>query len=77
MVMKQPAFDLDLDKHLNATLVVACDQCGHEIRHHLKSLAPDSVLACGCGAHYAVTQQYLARAQRRLDDIKSAYRVAA
>ena len=36
--MKQPRFDLDLDKHCNATVVIACGNCGSETRQHLRSL---------------------------------------
>lgn len=36
--------DLNLDKHLDATLVIECAVCGHEITHHFRSLEPDSVL---------------------------------
>lgn len=75
--MKPLSFDLDLDKHLNATLVVACTACGHEMRRHLKSTAPDTVLRCDCGHEATMTTQHLLAAQRRLASIKSAHQVAA
>ena len=73
--MKQQRFDIDLDKHYNATVVVACEECGHEIRHHLKSLHPDSVLRCHCGAHVSMSPLTVHQAERRVSEIKQSYRI--
>lgn len=75
--MKLPAFDLDIDKHNNATLVVACSECGHEQRRHLKSLNPDAVLRCDCGHEIQISASALQEAQRRHQAIKSAFQLAA
>ncbi|MBE9609796.1 hypothetical protein [Chitinilyticum piscinae] len=55
--------DVNIDKHLNATLVVECPECGHEITHHLKTLTPDSILPCTCGTRIGLSDQHLRRAQ--------------
>lgn len=73
--MKQPQFDIDLDKHYNATVVIACHTCGHEVRQHLKSLTPETKLRCSCGTDLSMTQTAVAQAQRRATEIKSSYRL--
>jgi len=73
--MKQPQFDIDLDKHYNATVVIACHACGRETRQHLKSLTPDTTLHCSCGADLSMTQSAVAQAQRRVTEIKASYRL--
>lgn len=76
--MKQAAYDLDFDKHMNATLVVACGECGHETRKRLKGLAPDHHFRCSeCGHHIVIPHQHLEWAQQRTEAIKAAYHVAA
>lgn len=74
--MKQMAFDLDFDKHYNASLVIACDQCGKETSKHLRSLAPDTVLRCSCGSDMQITSRHLSAAEKRQQQIKSSYRIA-
>ncbi|MFO1380522.1 MAG: hypothetical protein U1F63_09160 [Chitinivorax sp.] len=74
--MKQMAFDLDFDKHYNASLVIACDQCGKETSKHLRSLVPDTVLRCSCGSDMQITSQQLSAAEKRQQQIKSSYRLA-
>ncbi|MEQ6291100.1 hypothetical protein ACFPAG_10845 [Vogesella sp. GCM10023246] len=73
-MIKSPRFDIDLDKHYNATVVIACD-CGHETRHHLASLHPDKQLHCACGADISMPAAALDLAQRRTDALKASYRV--
>ncbi|MFC3626551.1 hypothetical protein ACFOKJ_10510 [Vogesella amnigena] len=73
-MMKSPRFDIDLDKHYNATVVIACD-CGHEVRHHLASLHPDKPLRCHCGADISMPAAALDLAQRRTEALKASYRV--
>lgn len=73
--MKQPNFDIDLDKHYNATVVIACQTCGKEARHHLKALSPDHSIRCQCGADLSLTPGHLLQAQRRVSEIKQAYRI--
>lgn len=76
--MKQAAYDLDFDKHNNATLVVACGTCGHETRKHLKGLEPDHSFDCGCcGESIVIGQQNLIWAQRRTDTIRASYGIGA
>ncbi|KZE34291.1 hypothetical protein EV683_10279 [Crenobacter luteus] len=70
-----PQFDIDLDKHYNATVVIACTECGHETRHHLKSLQPGSPMRCKCGADISMTDSAVALAQRRVAEIKQSYRL--
>mgnify|MGYP002133339748 CR=1 FL=1 len=53
--------DLNLDKHLDATLVIECPVCGHEITHHFRSLEPDSVLVCSQCAMLPATHCTLKR----------------
>ncbi len=72
---QQPRFDIDLDKHYNATLVVACDECGHETRLHLKNLTPDRAHRCQCGSTIAMSPGALLQAERQVNAIKAAYRV--
>jgi len=72
---QQPRFDIDLDKHYNATVVIACDDCGHERRLDLKALSPDVAVRCRCGAHMAFTPHAIIKAQQRVDRIKQEYRV--
>ncbi|WP_028454881.1 hypothetical protein [Chitinilyticum litopenaei] len=55
--------DLNIDKHHNATLVVECPACKHELTHHLKSLTPDHILPCTCGEQIGLSGHDLARAQ--------------
>ncbi|NWK77542.1 hypothetical protein [Aquitalea sp. LB_tupeE] len=74
--MKHPSFDIDLDKHYNATVVIACVECGHENRHHLKSLSPDHSLRCQCGSDISMTHTAMQAAQRRVSALKQAYRIA-
>lgn len=74
--MKQMAFDLDFDKHFNASLVVACEHCGKETTKALRSLAPDTVLRCSCGSDIQITSRHLIAADQRQRQIKSSYRIA-
>lgn len=74
--MKVPPFDIDLDKHYNATVVIACQQCGHETRQHLDSLAPDATLNCPCGTDISLRAAGLQAARQQADRIKTAYRVS-
>ncbi|MBP8812298.1 MAG: hypothetical protein KBE25_01865 [Laribacter sp.] len=56
--------DLNLDKHLDTTLVIECPVCGHEITHHFRSLEPDSVLVCSqCQHSVTVSEADLERAE--------------
>jgi DNA-directed RNA polymerase subunit RPC12/RpoP len=73
--MKLPSFDIDLDKHYNATVVIACMQCGHENRHHLKALSPDHTLRCQCGSDISMNSTAMLAAQRRVSELKQAYRI--
>ncbi len=75
--MKQMAFDLDFDKHYNASLVLACEHCGKETSKHLRSLAPDTVLRCSCGCDMQITSHQLTAANQRQRQIKAAYRIAS
>lgn len=72
---QQPRFDIDLDKHYNATVVIACDGCGHESRLNLKALSPDSAVRCRCGESIGLTPHGIIKARQRVDQIKQAYRV--
>ncbi|WP_054285191.1 hypothetical protein [Gulbenkiania mobilis] len=72
--MKQPRFDLDLDKHCNATVVIACGSCGSETRQHLRSLQPDHTLRCRCGADISLGAGALHRAQQQVAHLRVAYR---
>jgi len=72
---QQPRFDIDLDRHYNATVVIACDDCGHESRLNLKALSPDAAIRCRCGATIAMTPLAISKARQRVDLIKQAYRV--
>jgi len=74
--MKHPSFDIDLDKHYNATVVIACQACGHETRHHLKALSPDHSLRCRCGSDISMTNTAVLAAQRRVNELKQAYRIS-
>ncbi|WP_293759734.1 hypothetical protein [uncultured Aquitalea sp.] len=73
--MMHPRFDIDLDKHYNATVVIACVDCGHESRHHLKTLSPDHSLRCKCGSDISLTATGIMAAQRRVSELKQSYRV--
>jgi RNase P subunit RPR2 len=73
--MKQQRIDIDLDKHYNATVVIACEECGHETRMHLKSLAPDAVLACQCGADISLSPIAIQKAEQKATAIKESYRI--
>lgn len=73
--MKMPRFDIDLDKHYKATVVIDCPDCGHETRQHLASLGPDQTLSCHCGADISMSALALQHAQQKADSIRSAYRV--
>ncbi|TDR80403.1 hypothetical protein [Paludibacterium purpuratum] len=74
--MKQsPRFDIDLDKHYNATVVIACDTCGHESRVDLKVLSPDVPVRCKCGTQIGMTPHAILKAQERVSQIKQAYGV--
>lgn len=75
--MTQLAFDLDIDKHHNATLVIACGDCGHEMKQHLRAMRPESSLRCPCGSETHITTHDLLSAQKRLKAIKTAYQLAA
>lgn len=56
--------DLNIDKHDTPTLVIECPKCKHELTHHLKSLAPDSVIQCDkCETKIDITNQDLERAE--------------
>ncbi|MDN0077122.1 hypothetical protein QU481_19950 [Crenobacter sp. SG2303] len=72
-----PSIDIDLDKHYNATVVIACEKCGHENRHHLKSLAlaPDQHLTCQCGADISLGAQAIMQAQQRVSELRTSYGV--
>jgi len=70
-----PSFDIDLDKHYNATVVIACEKCGHESRHHLKTLAPDQHLQCQCGADITLGDEALMQAQQRVTELRTSYGV--
>ncbi|GGY09476.1 hypothetical protein [Paludibacterium paludis] len=72
---QQPRFDIDLDKHYNATLVIACSDCGRETRLHMKTLIPDRSVHCQCGSPIAMSPGAMLQAERRVDAIKAAYRV--
>jgi DNA-directed RNA polymerase subunit RPC12/RpoP len=72
---QQPRFDIDLDRHYNATLVVACNDCGHENRLNLKALSPDAAVRCRCGSPIVMTAHAMIKARARVDQIKQAYRV--
>ncbi|BAK75044.1 hypothetical protein NH8B_0195 [Pseudogulbenkiania sp. NH8B] len=74
---QQPSFDIDLDKHYNPTVVIACTQCGHETRQHLDTLAPDqaAALRCDCGADISLDSTALDKAHRLAADIKQSYRI--
>ncbi|GGX86743.1 MULTISPECIES: hypothetical protein [Vogesella] len=73
--MKLPRFDIDLDKHYKATVVIACPQCSHQTRQHLASMAPDQPLRCSCGADISMPGSALAAARQQADAIKAAYHV--
>lgn len=75
--MKSPRFDIDLDKHYKATVVIECPACGHENRHHLSSLQPDSALACTCGHDISLGAQGLQSALDKAAAIKAAYHINA
>ncbi|AXK38719.1 hypothetical protein [Crenobacter cavernae] len=68
-----PQFDIDLDKHYNATVVIACTECGHETRHNLKTLQPSGALQCQCGADISMDDSAVAQAFRRVGEIKQSY----
>ncbi|MDF0604534.1 hypothetical protein HZU77_002570 [Neisseriaceae bacterium TC5R-5] len=74
--MKPPAFDIDLDKHYKATMVMVCEQCGHEVRQHLQSLHPDAELSCECGSHISVSPLILQQAAQRVQQIKQSYHLS-
>ena len=71
--MTTPRFDIDLDKHYNATVVIACPHCDHETRQHLDSLAPDASLSCTCGHDISLHAAGLLAARQQADKIKAAY----
>ncbi|AXE35559.1 hypothetical protein [Chromobacterium phragmitis] len=73
--MKQQRFDIDLDKHYNATVVIACEECGRETRQHLKALLPDQALRCSCGADITMATPDIQRAERQADAIRQSYRI--
>jgi len=72
---QQPRFDIDLDKHYNATVVIACEECGHENRFNLKVLSPDVAVRCACGAPISLTPHAIVKAQQRVNQIKQSYHV--
>lgn len=73
--MKMPRFDIDLDKHYKATVVIDCPDCGRETRQHLASLGPDQPLNCQCGADISMSAIAVQQAQQKAESIRSAYRV--
>lgn len=73
--MKQQRFDIDLDKHYNATVVIACEDCGRETRMHLKTLLPDHALRCACGADISMGGPDIQKAERQADAIRQSYRI--
>ncbi|OWY41131.1 hypothetical protein CEK28_00905 [Xenophilus sp. AP218F] len=73
--MKQQRFDIDLDKHYNATVVIACEECGRETRQHLKSIIPDTPLTCRCGADLSMGRSEVQRAEQKANAIRQSYRV--
>lgn len=75
MMKQQPRFDLDIDKHYNATVVIACTTCGHETRQHLKSLPPDRPVRCACGADISMSNTELMQAERLASELKQSYRI--
>lgn len=72
---QQPRFDIDLDKHYNATVIIECDDCGHESRVDLKALSPDRTISCRCGSRMGMTPSAIIKAQQRVTQIKRAYGV--
>ncbi|WP_434631038.1 hypothetical protein [Chromobacterium sp. CV08] len=73
--MKQQRFDIDLDKHYNATVVIACEECGKETRQHLRTILPDQSLRCSCGADISLAAPDIQRAERQADAIRQSYRI--
>ncbi|TIC86127.1 hypothetical protein [Crenobacter intestini] len=72
----QPSFDIDFDKHNNASLRIACPECGHETAHHLKSLSPDSDIFCGkCNTNITLDMEAIALASREAAEIRKSYGV--
>jgi RNase P subunit RPR2 len=72
---QQPSFDIDLDKHYKATVVIACDACGHESRVDLTSLSPDVPIRCRCGTQIGMTPHAILRAQQQAAKIRQSYGV--
>lgn len=71
-----PRFDIDLDKHYKATMVIACPRCNRETRQHLASLKPDHALTCQCGHDIVIDAGIQQAAQQKASAIKSAYHVS-
>lgn len=72
---QQPRFDIDLDKHYNATLVIACHDCGSESRVGLKAVSPDQAIRCRCGTQLGMTPQAILQAQQRVSQLRQSYGV--
>lgn len=70
----QPSFDIDFDKHNNATLRIVCASCGHENAHPLKTLTPDDDIFCSkCNANITLDLEAITLAQQQADAIRRDY----
>lgn len=68
--MKEPKINLDIDKNMNATLVVECGECRRKSRLSMSQASPGKTIKCNCGVEFKLSGDDLRKTQKSLDDLK-------
>jgi len=67
---KKPKMDLDIDKNMNASLVIECGECRRKSKISLSQASPGKIIKCGCGVEFNLSGDDLRKTQKSLDDLK-------
>jgi len=68
--MKKPKIDLDVDKNMNATLIIECGECRRKSKLSMSQATPGKTIKCNCGAEFSLAGDDLRKTQKSLDDLK-------
>lgn len=70
--MKDPKIDAEIDKNMNATLIITCGDCNRKTKIQFNQASPGKLIKCGCGSEFSLSGNDLRKKQRELDDLKRA-----
>ncbi|MBW1702822.1 MAG: hypothetical protein JRJ50_12025 [Deltaproteobacteria bacterium] len=68
--MKDPTIDLDIDKKMNATLIIGCPECKRKTKLAARNAIPGKSISCLCGVSFNLSGDALRPIQRSLDDLQ-------